>query len=86
MTLEQNNMMLFSPQSENRMLFWVGLPAALLVTCVNFHLLWIVWMKAKTKAHTLVDQLIGADCLISLMNIPLVLQAARIMEAPCWFR
>ena len=79
-------MMLYSPESENRMLYWVGLPAALLVTGVNFHLLWIVWVKAKTKALTLVDQLIGIDCLIALMNIPLVLQSARIIEAPCWFR
>ena len=79
-------MMLFSPESENRILFWVGLTAAILITGVNFHLLSIVWKKNKMKALTLVDQLIGADCLIAIMNIPLLLDSARIIEPPCWFR
>ena len=79
-------MLLHKPESESRLLFWVGLPAALLTTGVNFRLLWIVWKKAKAKALTLVDQLIAVDCLMALMSIPLVLQSARIIEAPCWFR
>ena len=78
-------MSLWSPETEkeNSLLFMVGLPAALILVCVNIPMLWIVKKEAKT---TLVNQLIGMDCLFALLNIPLVLQSARIIVAPCWFR
>ena len=73
----------WSPESENSFLFWVGLPAAIILIFVNIPLLVIVWKKSKS---TLIDQLIGLDCLVALLQVPMVLQAARILIQPCWFR
>ena len=78
-----SSMALLSPESENSLLFWTGLPTAIIITSVNIPLLWIVKEKTKT---TLVNLLIGVDCLFALLNIPMVLTTARIIvDAPCWF-
>ena len=71
-----------SPESENSTLFWVGLFAGFLILVVNIPLLWIV-NKAKT---TLINQLIGLDCLVALLHIPLALNAGRVTRLPCWMR
>ena len=73
----------FSPESEHALLFWVGLPATCILVLVNIPLLWIVWNKQKTS---LINQLIGVDCLVSLLHIPMLIHTARIIVLPCWIR
>ena len=73
----------WSPESENSFLFWVGLPAACILFIVNIPLLVTVWKKSKS---TLIDQMIGVDCLVALLHVPLVLESARIVIQPCWSR
>ena len=72
-----------SPESDNLILNIVGLSASFLILAVNIPLLWFVKNKAK---HTLINKLIGLDCMIALLHIPIVLETGRITGSPCWIR
>ena len=74
-------MSLFSPESENELLFYVSVPCAFVVLAVNVPLIVSIGKRSK---KTLIDQLIGFDCLFAILNVPLILQAARVID-PCWF-
>ena len=76
-------MTLWTPETEQTVIFWVGLAAALIVLIINIPLLWIV---TKTWNSSLINQLIGFDCLVALLHIPIILKAANILDQPCWFR
>jgi hypothetical protein len=76
-------MTLWTPETEQTVIFWVGLAAALIVLIINIPLLWIV---KKTWNSSLINQLIGFDCLVALLHIPIILKAANIVDLPCWFR
>ena len=76
-------MTLWTPDAEKTVTFWVGLAAALIVLIINIPLLWIV---KKTWNSSLINQLIGFDCLVALLHIPLILKAVNIIDLPCWFR
>ena len=91
-TLENNNiakimfcleMSLWTPETEEILVFWVGLAAALILLMVNIPLLWIV---KKTWKSSLINQLIGFDCVVALLHIPCILISAHIIDTPCWFR
>ena len=75
-------MSLLSPESENELLFYGSVPCVCLVLAINVPL--IVIIRKRTK-KTLVDQLIGFDCFFALLTMPLILQAARVIDPPCWF-
>ena len=72
-----------SPESDNLILNIVGLSASFLILAVNIPLLWFVKNKAKP---TLINKLIGLDCIIALLHIPQVLETGRITGSPCWIR
>ena len=61
-----------SQEKENLVLNILGLLSSVLILMVNLPLLWVVVYKAK---HTLINKLIGLDCLVALLNIPLAINA-----------
>ena len=76
-------MPIWSPENEEQLIFLVGLTAAIVLLIINIPLLWII---KKTWNASLINKLIGLDCLIALLHIPFVLNAANIIEPPCSFR
>ena len=58
-------------------IFWFGLFAALAILLVNLTVLWVL----KTEANsTLINQLIGLDCVVGLFNIPIVLSLSEVTD------
>ena len=80
---KRETMVELSPESDNWIVNCVGLFASFLIFVVNIPLLWFVKHKAKP---TLINKLIGLDCLIALLHIPLALEAGKMRLSPCWIR
>ena len=71
-----------SEEEDNLYFKVLGLSASVVILVVNLPLLWIVLNKAKP---TLINKLIGLDCLIGLLNIPNAINAGGWHIFPCGF-
>ena len=69
--------------TEEQLSYWFGVVSVLILLAVNLPLLWIV---KRTWNLSMINKLIGLDCLVALLNILFILKAANIISSPCWMR
>ena len=62
--------------------YWAGAVLALFVAFVNIPLLCTIW---NARENSLINYLIGLDCLVALLHIPFILSQADLVDFPCWF-
>ena len=63
-------------------IYWAGVALALLVAAVNIPLLCTIW---NAREKSLINHLIGLDCLVALLHIPFIISQADLVDFPCWF-
>ena len=71
-----------SDENDSNLLYWFGVFTGSTIMMVNLPILGIIW---KEVSLTLINQLIGLDCILCLGIIPIVLNHSGVFQLPCSF-